>query len=96
MERYVIEVCNTCGGLVGWQSHRDGCCPGGVVCRRPDGTRFLSVRPTGERVDDDELPYERKRKLAPAPPLTPPPLTPHLPPRGCGSLRERIRSVDNG
>lgn len=38
-----IEVCNDCGGLVGWEYLRDGCCFGGMACKREKGTRFVAV-----------------------------------------------------
>lgn len=44
-----IEVCNTCGGLVGWEEWRPGCCLGGVVCKREDGTQFVTVEAVKQR-----------------------------------------------
>jgi hypothetical protein len=43
--KYTIEICNACEGLVGWERQREGCCLGGVVCKREKGTRFVSVAP---------------------------------------------------
>jgi hypothetical protein len=40
-----VELCNVCDGLVGWARLRDGCCLGGVVCKREQGTRFEVVVP---------------------------------------------------
>ena len=41
--KWVIEVCNTCDGLVGWERYRDGCCLGGLICRREAGTHMVEV-----------------------------------------------------
>lgn len=49
-QNLTIEVCNSCGGLVGWEQWREGCCLGGIVCKRKDGTRF--VRPLTEEQAD--------------------------------------------
>lgn len=44
-QRRIIEICNTCNGIVGWNKYRDGCCLGGMLCQHPDGTRFIEMLP---------------------------------------------------